>query len=153
MQAMGGQRPNSPMVKLFGLADEIERDLKIKPQVKSGRLALGLEDQYGNPSELIPGFVGYKTAIIKKVAQILTGKVNEKAQALLTEGARSGKAMNEILNTFPAEERIKAVKLLTELAKTDKDLQRAITSGAIILTTPSANTLAPQQPNQNALAR
>jgi hypothetical protein len=153
-QAMGGQRPNSPMVKLFGLADEIERDLKIKPQVKSGRLALGLEDQYGNPSELIPGFVGYKTAILKKVAQILTGKVNEKAQALLTEGARSGKAMNEILNTFPAEERIKAVKLLTELAKTDKDLQRAIASGAIMLTTPPANALAPQQSeNQNALAR
>ena len=135
------------------IADELTRDITIKGQAKSGRLALGLEDQYGNPSELIPGFVGYKTAIAKKVAQILTGKVNEKAQALLTEGARSGKAMNEILNTFPAEERIKAVKLLTELAKTDKDLQRAITSGAIILTTPPANTLAPQQPNQNALAR
>jgi len=135
------------------IADELTRDITLKGQAKSGRLALGLEDQYGNPSELIPGFVGYKTAIAKKVAQILTGKVNEKAQTLLTEGARSGKAMNEILNTFPAEERIKAIKLLTELAKTDKDLQRAITSGAIILTTPPANTLAPQQQNQNALAR
>jgi hypothetical protein len=135
------------------IADELARDVAIKGQAKSGRLALGLEDQYGNPSELIPGFVGYKTAIAKKVAQILTGKVNEKAQALLTEGARSGKAMNEVLNTFPAEERIKAVKLLKELAKTDKDLQRAITSGAIILTTPPANALAPAQPNQNALTR
>ena len=135
------------------IADELARDVAIKGQVKSGRLALGLEDQYGNPSELIPGFVGYKTAIAKKVAQVLTGKVNEKAQALLTEGARSGKTMNEVLNTFPAEERIKAVKLLTELAKTDKDLQRAITSGAIVLTTPSANALAPEQQNKNALAR
>jgi hypothetical protein len=135
------------------IADELTRDITLKGQVKSGRLALGLEDQYGSPSELIPGFVGYKTAIAKKVAQILTGKVNEKAQALLTEGARSGKAMNEVLNTFPAEERIKAVKLLTELAKTDKELQRAIASGAIILTTPPANALAPQQQNQNALTR
>jgi hypothetical protein len=135
------------------IADELTRDITLKGQVKSGRLALGLEDQYGSPSELIPGFVGYKTAIAKKVAQILTGKVNEKAQALLTEGARSGKAMNEVLNTFPAEERIKAVKLLTELAKTDKDLQRAIASGAIMLTTPPANALAPEQQNQNALAR
>jgi hypothetical protein len=135
------------------IADELTRDITLKGQAKSGRLALGLEDQYGNPSELIPGFVGYKTAIAKKVAQILTGKVNEKAQTLLTEGARSGKAMNEILNTFPAEERIKAVKLLTELAKTDKDLQRAIASGAIMLTTPPANALAPEQQNQNALAR
>jgi hypothetical protein len=135
------------------VADELTRDITIKGQAKSGRLALGLEDQYGAPSELIPGFVGYKTAIAKKVAQILTGKVNEKAQALLTEGARSGKAMNEVLNTFPAEERIKAVKLLTELAKTDKELQRAITSGAISLTTPPANALAPERQNQNALAR
>jgi len=135
------------------IADELTRDITLKGQVKSGRLALGLEDQYGSPSELIPGFVGYKTAIAKKVAQILTGKVNEKAQALLTEGARSGKAMNEVLNTFPAEERIKAVKLLTELAKTDKDLQRAIASGAIVLTTPAPNRLAPEQQNQNALAR
>jgi hypothetical protein len=135
------------------IADELGRDVAIKGQVKSGRLALGLEDQYGNPSELIPGFVGYKTAIAKKVAQVLTGKVNEKAQTLLTEGARSGKAMNEILNTFPAEERLKAVKILTELAKTDKDVQRAITSGAITLTIPPANTLAPEQQNRNALAR
>jgi hypothetical protein len=108
-----------------------------------------LEDQFGNPSELIPGFVGYKTAIAKKVAQILTGKVNEKAQTLLTEGARSGKSMNEILNTFPAQERIKAFKILND----NSELQRLITPSAISITTPSANALAPEQQNQNALAR
>jgi hypothetical protein len=131
------------------VADELTRDITIKGQVKSGRLALGLEDQFGNPSELIPGFVGYKTAIAKKVAQILTGKVNEKAQALLTEGARSGKSMNEILNTFPAQERIKAFKILNA----NPELQRLLTPGAISLTTPPANNLAPEQQNQNALAR
>lgn len=153
IQAMGGQRPRSPMVKLFGLADEVERNLKIESQIKPGRIALNLEDQYGNPSEFIPGFVGYKTAIGKKIVQILTGRVNEKAQALITEGTRSGKAMNEILNTLPAEERIKAIKALTDAAKTNKDIQRAIASGAIMLTIPPANALAPEQQNQNALAR
>jgi hypothetical protein len=131
------------------IADELGRDVAIKGQVKSGRLALGLEDQFGNPSELIPGFVGYKTAIAKKVAQILTGKVNEKAQALLTEGARSGKSMNEILNTFPAQERIKAFKIINN----NPELQRLITPSAISITTPPANALAPEQQNQNALAR
>jgi hypothetical protein len=131
------------------IADELARDVAIKGQVKSGRLALGLEDQFGNPSELIPGFVGYKTAIAKKVAQILTGKVNEKAQALLTEGARSGKSMNEILNTFPAQERIKAFKILNN----NPELQRLLTPSAISITTPPANALAPEQQNQNALAR
>jgi hypothetical protein len=131
------------------IADELTRDLNIKGQVKSGRLALGLEDQFGNPSELIPGFVGYKTAIAKKVAQILTGKVNEKAQRLLSEGARTGKSMNEILNTFPAEERIKALKIL----ENNPEFQRLFTPSAISLTTPPANNLAPAQQNQNALAR
>jgi hypothetical protein len=147
MQAMGGQRPNSPMVKLLGIADQAERDLGIKPQVKAGRKALNLEDQYGNPTELIPGFVGYKTAVAKKIAQMVTGKVNEKAQRLITEGVRSGKAMNEILNTLPAEERLKVI----ELFRTSPELQRAVSIGAVQYATP--NALAPQQPNQNALAR
>ena len=147
MQAMGGQRPNSPMVKLLGIADQAERDLGIKPQVKAGRKALNLEDQYGNPTELIPGFVGYKTAIAKKVAQMVTGKVNEKAQRLITEGVRSGKAMNEILNTLPAEERLKVV----DLFRNNPDVQRAVSVGAVQYATP--NALAPQQQNQNALAR
>jgi len=147
MQAMGGQRPNSPMVKLLGIADQAERDLGIKPQVKAGRKALNLEDQYGNPSELIPGFVGYKTAVAKKIAQMVTGKVNEKAQRLITEGVRSGKAMNEILNTLPAEERLKVV----DLFRNNPDIQRAVSVGAVQYATP--NALAPKQQNQNALAR
>ena len=150
MQAMGGQRPRSPMVNLLGIADNIQRDLDIKKQIKPGRLALNLEDQYGNPSELIPGFVGYKTAIGKKVAQLLTGKVNEKAQQLITEGVRTGKSMNEILNTLPAEERLKVI----ELFRTNPELQRAANIGAIQTVTPQApNRLAPTQQNQNALAR
>jgi hypothetical protein len=150
MQAMGGQRPRSPMVNLLGIADNIQRDLDIKKQIKPGRLALNLEDQYGNPSELIPGFVGYKTAIGKKVAQMLTGKVNEKAQQLITEGVRTGKSMNEILNTLPAEERLKVI----ELFRTNPELQRAANIGAIQTVTPQApNRLAPAQQNQNALAR
>jgi hypothetical protein len=149
MQAMGGQRPNSPMVKLLGIADQAERDLGIKPQIKAGRKALNLEDQYGNPTELIPGFVGYKTAVAKKIAQMVTGKVNEKAQRLITEGVRSGKAMNEILNTLPAEERLKVV----DLFRNNPDVQRAVGIGAVQYATP--NALAPQQQpqNQNALAR
>jgi len=147
MQAMGGQRPNSPMVKLLGIADQAERDLGIKPQVKAGRKALNLEDQYGNPTELIPGFVGYKTAVAKKIAQMVTGKVNEKAQRLITEGVRSGKAMNEILNTLPAEERLKVV----DLFRNNPDIQRAVSVGAVQYATP--NALAPQQQNRNALAR
>ena len=55
--------------------------------------------------------------------------------------------MNEILNTLPAEERLKVV----DLFRNNPDIQRAVSIGAIQYATP--NALAPQQPNQNALAR
>jgi hypothetical protein len=148
IQAMGGQRPNSPMVKLFGIADDVERNLGIKTQVKAGRKALNLEDQYGNPTEVIPGFVGYKTAIAKTVARTLTGKINDKAKLLITEAVRSGESMNKVLNTLPAEERLKVI----DLFKNNPELKRLITPGVISTTIPPANALSDQQ-NKNALAQ
>ena len=129
------------------IADELLRDAKIGEQVKAGRRALGLEKE--SMAEKIPGFVGYKTAIAKKVLQTLEGKVSKKTIGILSDAAKTGKAMNEVLDTLPAEERIKAFDLLTK----SKDWNRAVTSGAIMFTTPPANNLAPDQQNQNALAR
>ena len=129
------------------IADELLRDAKIGEQVKAGRRALGLEKE--SMAEKIPGFVGYKTAIAKKVLQTLEGKVSKKTIGILSDAAKTGKAMNEVLDTLPAEERIKAFDLLTK----SKDWNRAVTSGAIMLTIPPANNLAPDQQNQNALAR
>jgi hypothetical protein len=129
------------------IADELLRDAKIGEQVKAGRRALGIEKE--SMAEKIPGFVGYKTAVAKKVLQTLEGKVSKKTIGILSDAAKTGKAMNEVLDTLPADERIKAFDLLTK----SKDWSRAVTSGAIMLTTPSANALAPDQQNQNALAR
>jgi len=129
------------------IADELLRDAKIGEQVKAGRRALGLEKE--SMAEKIPGFVGYKTAIAKKVLQTLEGKVSKKTIGILSDAAKTGKAMNEVLDTLPADERIKAFDLLTK----SKDWNRAVTSGAIMLTIPPANNLAPDQQNQNALAR
>jgi hypothetical protein len=129
------------------IADELLRDVKIGEQVKAGRRALGLEKE--SMAEKIPGFVGYKTAIAKKVLQTLEGKVSKKTIGILSDAAKTGKAMNEVLDTLPADERIKAFDLLTK----SKDWNRAVTSGAIMLTIPPANALAPTQQNQNALAR
>jgi hypothetical protein len=129
------------------IADELLRDVKIGEQVKAGRRALGLEKE--SMAEKIPGFVGYKTAIAKKVLQTLEGKVSKKTIGILSDAAKTGKAMNEVLDTLPADERIKAFDLLTK----SKDWNRAVTSGAIMFTIPPANALAPDQQNQNALAR
>jgi hypothetical protein len=129
------------------IADELTRDIKIAEQAKAGAKALGFEDE--SLAKKIPGFVGYKTAILKQVIRTLENKVSSKTVDVLANAAKSGKSMNEILNTLPADERFKVLKAL-------KDISNVAQSGAAsIITSPPVNALAPQQQNQNqnALAR
>jgi hypothetical protein len=145
MQAMGGQRPKSPMLKLFNLADDVERDIKIEEQINNARRALGFKE--GSWAEKIPGFVGLKTAVAKKLIQTIEGKINTKAMEVLVKGAESGKNMNEILNTLPASERQKLLIILNSSEEWSPLLGAAAERKA------TKNKLAPQQQNQNALAR
>jgi len=127
------------------IADELTRDIKIAEQAKAGAKALGFEDE--SLAKKIPGFVGYKTAILKQVIRTLENKVSSKTVDVLANAAKSGKSMNEILNTLPADERFKVLKAL-------KDISNVAQSGAAsLITTPPVNALAPEQQNQNALAR
>ena len=129
------------------IADQLTRDIKIAEQAKAGAKALGFEDE--SLAKKIPGFVGYKTAILKQVIRTLENKVSSKTVDVLANAAKSGKSMNEILNTLPADERFKVLKAL-------KDISNVAQSGAAsIITSPPVNALAPQQQNQNqnALAR
>lgn len=128
------------------IADELTRDIKIAEQAKAGAKALGFEDE--SLAKKIPGFVGYKTAILKQVIRTLENKVSSKTIDVLANAAKSGKSMNEILDTLPADERFKVLKAL-------KNISNVAQSGAAsLITTPPTNALAPQQQqNQNALAR
>ena len=127
------------------IADELTRDIKIAEQAKAGAKALGFEDE--SLAKKIPGFVGYKTAILKQVIRTLENKVSSKTVDVLANAAKSGKSMNEILDTLPADERFKVLKAL-------KDISNVAQSGAAsLITPPPTNALAPEQQNQNALAR
>lgn len=129
------------------IADELARDARVVEQVKAGRRALGLDKE--SLSEKIPGFVGYKTAVAKKVIQAMEGKVNDKTLKILSEGAKSGAAMNKILDTLPAEERLKVLDVL----KSNAEFTRASTAAGVQTFTPRTNNLAPSEQNKNALTR
>jgi len=128
------------------IADELTRDIKIAEQAKAGAKALGFEDE--SLAKKIPGFVGYKTAIVKQVIRTLENKVSDKTIDILANAAKSGKSMNEILNTLPADDRIQVLKALKNAANLS-----GTRAGVASLTTPPVNALAPEQQNQNALAR
>ena len=128
------------------IADELTRDIKIAEQAKAGAKALGFEDE--SLAKKIPGFVGYKTAIVKQVIRALENKVSDKTIDVLANAAKSGKSINEILNTLPADDRIKVLKALKNASNLS-----GTRAGVASLTTPPTNALAPEQQNQNALAR
>jgi len=128
------------------IAEELTRDLKLAEQAKAGAKALGFEDE--SLAKKIPGFVGYKTAIVKQVIRTLENKVSDKTIDILAKAAKTGKSMNEILNTLPADDRIQVLKALKNASNLS-----GTRAGVASLTTPPVNALAPEQQNQNALAR
>jgi len=130
---------------LTKISDEITRNAKIEEQINNARRALGFKE--GSWAEKIPGFVGLKTAVAKKLIQTIEGKINTKAMEVLVKGSESGKNMNEILNTLPASERQKLLIILNSSEEWSPLLGAAAERKA------TKNKLAPQQQNQNALAR
>lgn len=134
---------------LMKIKDEITRDAKIEEQIKAGSKALSELKELNKKSlsSKIIGFMGFKTAAAKKGIEILEDRLQPKVMAILVKGAESGKSMNEILNTLPADDRFKVLKAF-------KDISNAAQSSvASFNTPPPTNALAPQQQNQNALAR
>jgi hypothetical protein len=127
------------------IAADTKRDTDIAEAASRGKDALDIKKL--GFAEKIPGFVGYITAVVKKVAQTLEGKVETRITETIVNGLKNGKSANEILDTLPADDRIKALKALknsTEWnALTGVAAERAI----------NRNSLAPEQQNQNALAR
>ena len=67
----------------------------------------------------------------------------------LIKGAENGKNMNDLLNTLPAEERVKILKVF----RNSKDWNSWVTRAAGAAATEPVNNLAPEQQNNNALAR
>jgi hypothetical protein len=130
---------------LLKIKDEITRDAKINEQINIARRALGFKEN--SWAEKIPGFVGLETAVAKKLIQTIEGKINDKAMQVLIKGAESGKNMNEILNTLPASERTKFLSVLND----SKEWSPLV--GTAVNRATNRNKLAPEQPNQNALAR
>ena len=136
------------MSKLQKVAGEVERDvIDIPKRIAAGRRALDITEP--SVSGKIPGFVGYKTALAKKFVQIAEGKVNQKTMDALIKGAENGKNMNQLLNTLPAEERVRVLKVLSN----SKEWNAWVTRAAGAAATEPVNNLAPSEQNQNALAR
>ena len=88
---------------------------------------------------------------------IVEKKVGKATLKKLTEAAKNVDNFEQLLGTLPASERNAVLQVMKDpkvwVKLKDTGVPRAVTSGASILTLPPANNLAPDQQNQNALAR
>jgi hypothetical protein len=140
------------MPTLEKVASNIERTAGMETAAAAGKERLGeVIADVGRTFPRFPNLLNRETAIGNLTFSELERKLDKKVLAKLREGALSGKNALELLNTLPAIERSKVLKVLTD-PSTWGNRGAAVTRAA---TTPAAptNNLAPQSENQNALVK
>lgn len=131
------------MESLKGVAKTVSRDTAVEGQVAAGQDALRtLMEKSGGAFRLPPWFNRAITTT-NEALKILEGRIGAKTLDVLTEASKSGKSMNALLETLPANERIKVIRVLSNPQNWGVPIQGV--KGAAV------NALAPDE-RQNALA-
>jgi hypothetical protein len=131
------------MGTLRGIADVAERSIAAGKQASEGQEALRMILQNNSSKFRIPWGISVKGAAVNKALQVSEERLGAKTMSTLTEGMKSGKSAVELLETLPAAERVKVLRILRE----SKDvLPRGVTAPAI-------NNMAEDEPPRNSMAR
>jgi hypothetical protein len=140
------------MPTLEKVASNIERNAGMETAALQGKERLGeVIADVGRTFPRFPNLLNRETALGNLTFSELEQRLDKKVLAKLREGALSGKNALELLNTLPATERSKVLKVLTD-PSTWGNRGAAAARAAVIPAAPT-NALAPEQQNQNALAR
>jgi hypothetical protein len=141
---MGNKMPT-----LEKVAANIERTAGMEAAALQGkeRLTEIIED-VGRTFPRFPNLLSREAAFGNVTFAELERRLDKKVVAKLREGALSGKNSLELLNTLPAIERSKVLKVLT-----DPSTWGAKGAAATRAAAAPTNNLAPQSENQNALAK
>jgi hypothetical protein len=143
------------------VADQLAAEASIGKQISAGQeLATKLlKDEL--PNYRLPNIFNVIATTANKVLDTLGVKVGEKTIKELAKAGETAKSFDELLGLLPGEDRIKVLKAISDpdtWAKINKIAKSpAVAKGLMGVTADvpemPANALAPQQPNQNALAR
>jgi len=141
----------SKMPTLQKVASNVERTVSMKEAATAGTEALGKVIGEDSFRLRFPSFLNRATTAANLTLDILEKRLNKKIFAEMQKGMASGKSALEMLNTLPTAEKSKVLRVLADPASWGK----AGTISARIATRQEqpVNALAPQQENQNALAK
>jgi hypothetical protein len=135
----------STLATLKTEANKVVRDAKVKSQVEGGQEALK-EVLLENLSNFrLPSYLSAVAATTNKALNILENKIGKKTMQYLTEASKSPENARHLLETLPASERVRVIKLLNNPQTWSAEARGLSAGGA----TTAANALAPS--NQNNL--
>lgn len=141
---------DSTMAVLQEQAKKRLTDLAVKEQASAGQDALK-QLLLDNMSKLrVPSYLSALAATTNKALQILENKIGAKTMATLTEGLKTPEGAAKLLETLPAAERNRVIKLISDpsvLTPSAKKAVEAIRTGTV---TTGVNAMAPER-NENAL--
>lgn len=142
---------DSTMTVLQDQAKKRLAEISIKEQASAGQEALK-QLLLDNMSKLrVPSYLSAVAATTNKALQILENKIGAKTMGTLTEALKTPEGAAKLLETLPATERNRVIKLISDpsmLGATNaKKAAEAIRTGTV---TTGVNALAPER-NENAL--
>ena len=142
---------DSTMSVLQDQAKKRLTDIAVKEQVSAGQDALKELLLQQISKFRIPSYLSAVAATTNKALQILENKIGTKTMGTLTESLKTPEGAAQLLETLPASERNRVIKLISDpetLAPSAKKAVEAIRTGTV---TTGVNALAPER-NNNALA-
>ena len=139
---------DSTLATLKTEANKVIRDAKIKSQVEGGQDALKQVLLENMSKFRLPSYLSAVAATTNKALTILEDKIGKKTMQYLTEASKSPENAQRLLETLPAGERIRVLKLLNNPQTWSRESKILSTGG----TTAAVNALAPDRYNSNALA-
>lgn len=133
---------------------ELATDAKVVQQTRAGERAMKAIMDASSPTKGLPSFLDTRVTLTNEMLKILRGRMNDKVLKELEKGFASSASFNDLIKRVPASDRIKVLQAMGQargqLSPTKLNMwaqaEKALESSR-------QNNLAPQQENQNALAR
>jgi len=127
------------------ITGELKRDAQLNKLALQGGEELSNFIQDASSKFNFPPSLSTKIAIARQGLREFEGKVNKATLAALTEGMKSGASANAMLDTLPAKERVKVLRIMTNSSIWNPAVGVAARQSMV-------NALAPDEQSQNRLA-
>jgi hypothetical protein len=122
------------------------RDANVAAQTKAGAEAMKIIMDANRSNFRLPDFMSVKVTLANQMLGILEGRINKNVLAELEKGFQSNTSFVDLMKKVPASERIEVLRALGEA-------RNQLSPTKLNIYTQAQNALAPEQQNQNALAR